>query len=32
MADTYGPDVFRRCTGKPLEVCVSDYEADATGA
>lgn len=32
IADTYGPDVFRRCTGKPLDVCVSDYEAEATTA
>jgi hypothetical protein len=32
MDDTYGPDAFRRCTGKPLEVCVSDYEQGATSA
>ena len=28
MADTYSPDAFRRCTGQPLAVCVSEYEAD----
>ena len=32
MADTYGPDVFRQCTGKPLAVRVSEYEADQTTA
>ena len=32
MADTYSPDVFRQCTGEPLPVCVSRYEADATTA
>jgi hypothetical protein len=32
MDDTYSPDVFRQCTGNPLDVCVSGYEADATGA
>ncbi len=32
MADTYGTDTFRQCTGKPLPVCVSEYEAEATTA
>jgi hypothetical protein len=32
MHDTYSPDVFRRCTGKPLAACVSGYEANATTA
>jgi hypothetical protein len=32
MDDTYSPDAFRRCTGKPLAVCVSEYEQEATGA
>jgi Peptidase of plants and bacteria len=32
MHDMYSTDVFRQCTGKPLEVCVSDYEAGATTA
>ena len=32
MDDTFSPDVFRKCTGKPLEVCVSEYEAEATTA
>ena len=32
MADTYAPDLFRQCTGKPLAVCVSDYEAGSTTA
>jgi hypothetical protein len=32
MHDTYSPDVFRQCTGKPLTVCVSEYEANATTA
>jgi hypothetical protein len=31
MSDTYTPDVFRRCTGQPLEVCVSGYEQGSTG-
>jgi hypothetical protein len=32
MNDTYSPDAFRKCTGKPLAVCVSEYEAEATPA
>jgi len=32
MNDTYSPEVFLRCTGSPLYQCVSDYEAEATGA
>jgi hypothetical protein len=28
MADTYDPDIFRQCTGDPLPVCVSRYEAN----
>jgi len=28
IADTYSPDIFRQCTGDPLPVCVSRYEAD----
>jgi hypothetical protein len=32
MDDTYRPDVFRQCTGKPLNACVSEYEQEATGA
>jgi basic secretory peptidase family protein len=32
MADTYRPDVFLECTGKPLEVCVGEYELEATTA
>lgn len=32
MADTYSPDTFRHCTGKPLAVWVSEYEQEATGA
>lgn len=27
MNDTYRSDLFRRCTGKPLAVCVAEYEA-----
>jgi Peptidase of plants and bacteria len=30
--DTYTPDLFRQRTGMPLEVCVSDYEAQAPTA
>lgn len=32
MADTYSPDLFRQCTGNPLDVCVSEYERAVTGA
>jgi hypothetical protein len=32
MHDTYSPDVFRQSTGNPLDVCVSGYEQEATGA
>ncbi len=32
MHDTYSADVFRQCTGGPLEVCVSEYEAEAATA
>lgn len=32
MHDTYAPDVFRQFTGKPLDVCVSEYELDSTTA
>lgn len=32
MDDSYAPDLFRRLTGDPLEVCVSDYEAEASTA
>lgn len=32
MNDTYSPDAFRKCTGKPLTMCVSEYEQEATGA
>ncbi len=32
MADTYRPDVFQKCTGEPLAVCVSEYEQEASGA
>ncbi len=29
MDDTYSPDLFRQCTGQPLAVCVSGYEASS---
>ncbi len=32
IADTYSEDTFRQCTGKPLAVCVSEYEQAVTGA
>jgi hypothetical protein len=32
MADTYSEDTFRQCTGKPLAVCVGEYELAVTGA
>ncbi len=32
MADTYSPDAFRKCTGKPLAGLRQRYEADATTA
>jgi hypothetical protein len=30
MEDTYTPDAFQQLTGKTLELCVSDYEAEAS--
>ncbi len=32
IADTYSEDTFRQCIGKPLAVCVSEYEQAVTGA
>jgi hypothetical protein len=32
MNDTYAPNVFHQLTGRTLEVCVSDYEREATSA
>jgi hypothetical protein len=32
IEDTYTPDAFQQLTGKTLELCVSDYEAEASTA